>query len=145
MVPDPVLPGGVPATSWPSRRGRVSMPFFARTPRRTWLLAAAVWFGLCGIAWTILPARPRAAFSAEHERPVQFSADGRLLLTHDFGTFSSTGRRAGAGWPTRDDFPNGPFHVRDLATGECVATWPRDDRSVGRDGPGPGRPMGSGH
>jgi hypothetical protein len=90
------------------------MRLLPRTPRGTWLLAAAVWLAGCRAFWLALPVRPRAIASDPNIAEVlQFSADGRALLT-----------RAYVKPPrTVNDSTDGPYRVWDTTTGRCLGEW----------------------
>jgi WD40 repeat protein len=56
-----------------------------RSPAGTWLLAAAVWLAGCGVAWLIIPPRPRAAIAEPGTHwPRAFSPDGRWFVTTSY-------------------------------------------------------------
>jgi hypothetical protein len=92
------------------------VPILAKTVRGTWLLAGAVWLTLCGVAWSVLPVRPRTVISVD-DRLLWFrlSPDGRYcaVFTHHGPKDAST------------------LRVWDAWTGSPVANMPAlryDDR-----------------
>jgi hypothetical protein len=87
----------------------------------TWLLAAAVWLGLCGLIWTLLPPQPRAEWPDPGERYVHHVlADGPLVDTRRVPRSVKPG-----------DHIDGPGRIFDAATGRV--------REIG--GPGDDRPI----
>jgi WD40 repeat protein len=57
------------------------MRLLPRSAKGTWLLATAVWVAACAAAWLFLPPRPRHVLDAREFVPMEFSTDGRILVT----------------------------------------------------------------
>jgi WD40 repeat protein len=88
------------------------MRLLPKTPRGTWLLAAAVWVGGVTAVWAVLPVRPR--HSLELPEPVLFlgvGPGGRTILTAQRIDGPSTRESPGQ---------RGPVHVRDAHTGRVL-------------------------
>ena len=95
------------------------MRLLPRTPRGTWLSAAAIWLAGCAVIWFVLPARPRVVIP--EAGPCRgFSTDGRLAFGRAWGTCRPypkyTPRLAGS------PRPDGPYRVWDVRTGTCLAS-----------------------
>ena len=81
------------------------MRILPRTQRGTWILAAIVWFGGCGVVWFLLPGVPRVTVPLTDAGSAgRFTTDGRGL----FGQAST---------------PDEMYRVWDLQTGRPSATW----------------------
>jgi hypothetical protein len=102
-----------------------------RSPRGVWLLTAVVWLAAFLFVYDFLPVAPRFVIAASPRLwPREFSADGRMLLAQEYGTFDPSDRTLRPGWPSREDSPNGPFCVWDTVTGRQIATCPKDGRNA---------------
>jgi hypothetical protein len=79
------------------------MRVMLRTVRGTWLLALAVWVGLCWFAWSQLPVKPRAEWTLPEQGWLEgFLPDGNLLVTTANATdVAPPGPRARASGPIR--------------------------------------------
>src|SRR5262245_62149283 len=94
----------------------------------TWLLAAIVWLAGCAAIWFILAVRPTAIIPADQGgESIRFSADGRTILTREYGTSDPDKVRSSLGG-FRDRFApeglaNGPYHLLDAQTGSIRHTW----------------------
>jgi hypothetical protein len=91
-----------------------------RTPRGTWLLAAAVWLVLCGALWSVLPYRPRASWPTEEPAVVHGFVPGTAVVLTSMP------------WSGTIDGPPGPMLgplvARDAATGEVREWFPDGER-----------------
>jgi WD40 repeat protein len=54
-----------------------------KTPGGTWLLAGLVWTAACAVAWTVLPARPKAAWALPARGWLCCGLSGGILVTAD--------------------------------------------------------------
>jgi WD40 repeat protein len=99
------------------------MRILPRSAKGTWLLAAAVWVGLCGIAWWVTPVVPRAEWTVPEPCQLEgFLPDGKELLTSLHRIVWD-----GGCMPVvhRDD----PFRVWKASTGRLLGTYQSRDLS----------------
>jgi hypothetical protein len=95
----------------------------ARTRHKSWALCAAAWMTGCALIWIAIPVRPTAILPAEYAgEPIQFSTDGRILLTQDHWVLHPEEPRL----PTQlgGNSPTGPYRLWDAANGRHRLTWP---------------------
>jgi WD40 repeat protein len=91
------------------------MHLLPRSPRGTWLLAAAVWAAVCAAVWLAVPEVPRAEWTLPRAgMPVAFLPGG-VLVTADAADPQAT--RTSAAWR-----PAGPLRLWDAATGRLPRT-----------------------